>query len=133
MPIRRLAVAVLVLLMGVLSPLASWAQLPSVTSAYPDPVQLVVGGAPVTVTLSGARLDGNWSLRVLLADTPVSPVAAEIGPAIGAVGRTIVLRAGPEAPVGNYVVQIVVGSRAVPIPLSVRVVRKASAPAPSPG
>ena len=127
----KLVVALTVLIMGVLAPLASWAQLPSVTSADPGAVQLVVGGAPVSVTLSGAHLDGNWTLRVLLADTPLLPVTAEIGPAISASRRTIVLRAGPDAPVGNYVVQIVVGSRAATIPLSVTVVRTGSAPAPS--
>jgi hypothetical protein len=112
-----------VLALGVLFPLASWAQPPSVTSASPATVRLVVGGAPVTVTLGGSGLDHAGSVRVLLTDTPVPPVTAELGPAASPTRRTVVLRAGPDAPVGNYVVQLRFGARSVAVPLTLTVAR----------
>ena len=112
-----------VLALGVLLPLASWAQPPSVTSASPATVRLVVGGAPVTVTLGGSGLDHAWTVRVLLGDTQIPPVTAELGPVTSPTRRTVVLRAGPDAPVGNYVVQLRFGSRSVPLPLTLTVAR----------
>jgi len=112
-----------VLALGILLPFASWAQPPSVKSAFPATVRLVVGGAPVTVTLGGSGLDRAWSVSVLLADTVIPPVTAELGPATSPTRRTVVFRAGPDAPVGNYVVQLRFGSRSVPLPLTLTVAR----------